>query len=101
MLATADPSLQAGPPATTLPADSQTQQQQQEQQQMYRRFITQRIVKDFTPFSRYLPDLASQAAALWPKYQAAARLAAQQQDADMEDEEVGCMVVDLHKHICL
>lgn len=89
--------LQNGPPGCPHTAGNSSsrqhqghQEQQQQQQLLYHRFISRRIVKDFTPISRHLPDLASQAAVLWPKFQAAAKLAAQhqQQDTEMDDAEV-------------
>jgi hypothetical protein len=96
--------LQAGPPATlsSSSAVSTTQQQQQQQRRLYRDFLQNLVVQEFKAMSRCLPDLASQAAALWPRYMAAAtaqqpQKQRQRQQHDDDDEvRVDCR----HHHAC-
>uniref|UniRef100_A0A383W9P4 Uncharacterized protein n=1 Tax=Tetradesmus obliquus TaxID=3088 RepID=A0A383W9P4_TETOB len=86
----------AGPPAATMPSSSLTTsstQQQKQQRRLYRDFLQNLVVQQFKVMSRCLPDLASQAAALWPRYLAAATAQQQQQRRrqhadDDEDLEV-------------
>jgi hypothetical protein len=86
---------QAGPPAAPNSSNgsaiSTTQQQQQQQRRLYRDFLQHLVVQEFKAMSRCLPDLASQAAALWPRYLAAATAQQPQQQGQqqqIDDDEV-------------
>jgi hypothetical protein len=79
--------LQAGPPTAAL--SSQLQQQPEQQHRLYRDFLQNLVVQQFKSMSRCLPDLASQAAALWPRYVAAATVQQpQRQRQHVDDDEV-------------
>ncbi|WIA11184.1 hypothetical protein OEZ85_011314 [Tetradesmus obliquus] len=86
----------AGPPAATMPSSSLTNssslttsstQQQQQQRRLYRDFLANLVVQQFKVMSRCLPDLASQAAALWPRYLAAATAQQQRRRQHADDDE--------------
>jgi hypothetical protein len=81
------PAAVAAAAAASLALPPQPHQQQPEQQQqldaVYRQFLDNTLVKEFHRLSRSLPDIQSQAAALWPKYlSGAAKQQQQQHDKD-------------------
>lgn len=70
----------------------QQKRSQQELQVMYRRFLSNTLVAQFHRLSRSLPDIQSQAVALWPKYLSGAAPQQQQQQPEQQQaagDEVG------------